>query len=165
MKKIVIYQSGTGFTAKYAAWIAEELSCEAKELKQTDIKTLAEYDMVIYGGWLMAGMISGYDKIRALHLKNVIVFGVGMSPESEKIVTTIAEQNQVQKEKCFYFRGGYSPEKLNFFKRMLIKMIKKNIQKKVGKTEEDMQMLKIFDGGDFTKKEAIGDLIQMVKMY
>ena len=29
MKKVVIYQSGTGFTAKYAGWIAERLGCEA----------------------------------------------------------------------------------------------------------------------------------------
>ena len=34
MKKIVVYQSGTGFTAKYANWIAEELGCEAKEYKK-----------------------------------------------------------------------------------------------------------------------------------
>ena len=42
MKRIVIYQSGTGFTAKYAGWIAENLGCEAKEYKSvnTSIKDI-----------------------------------------------------------------------------------------------------------------------------
>ena len=33
MKRIVVYESGTGFTAKYAGWIAQRLGCEAKEFK------------------------------------------------------------------------------------------------------------------------------------
>lgn len=33
MKRLVVYQSATGFTEKYATWIAEKLSCEAKELR------------------------------------------------------------------------------------------------------------------------------------
>ena len=33
MKKIVVYESGTGFTERYAKWIAEELACDAKERK------------------------------------------------------------------------------------------------------------------------------------
>lgn len=41
MKKIVVYQSGTGFTAKYADWIAEELGCEAKEYKYVKADELA----------------------------------------------------------------------------------------------------------------------------
>ena len=36
MKRIVIYQSGTGFTAKYAGWIAKDLGCEAKEYKSVN---------------------------------------------------------------------------------------------------------------------------------
>ena len=37
MKRIVVYQSGTGFTAKYADWIAKDLGCEAKEYKHVNI--------------------------------------------------------------------------------------------------------------------------------
>ena len=43
MKKVVIYQSGTGFTAKYAGWIAERLGCEAKAYKSIKPKELADY--------------------------------------------------------------------------------------------------------------------------
>ena len=122
MEKIVIYQSGTGFTAKYAGWIAEELGCEAKEYKKVKTDELAAYDMVIYGGWIMANMVYGYDKIKALNLKNVIVFGVGMSVPSEKVAATIAEQNQISDERFFYFEGGYNPKKVGFLKKMMMNM-------------------------------------------
>ena len=55
MKRIVVYQSGTGFTAKYADWIAKDLGCEAKEYKHVNPGELAGFDMVIYGGWIFGG--------------------------------------------------------------------------------------------------------------
>ena len=45
MSKVVIYQSGTGFTAKYANWIAERLGCEAKAYKEVNPSELSDYDM------------------------------------------------------------------------------------------------------------------------
>lgn len=163
MEKIVIYQSGTGFTAKYAGWIAEELGCDAKEYKKVKTDELAAYDMVIYGGWIMANMVYGYDKVKALNLKNVIVFGVGMTVPSEKVTTTIAEQNQIPGESFFYFEGGYNPQKVGFLKKMMMNMIKKSIEKKEEKTEEDIYMLETFKGADHTKREAITALVDCCK--
>ena len=162
MKKIVVYQSGTGFTAKYANWIAEELGCEAKEYKKVKTDELAAYDTVVYGGWIMANMVYGYDKIKALKLKNVIVFGVGMSIPSEEVATKIAAQNEIEQEKLFYFEGGYDPKKVGFLKKMMMNMIKKSIEKKTEKTEEDIHMLETFKGADNTNKERIKPLIQRV---
>ena len=71
MKIIVVYKSGTGFTKKYANWIAEALNCEAVQLKKVNLNELTNYDVVVYGGWIMAGMVSGYDKIKALNLKKL----------------------------------------------------------------------------------------------
>ena len=130
MKKIVVYQSGTGFTAKYAGWIAEELGCEAKDYKRINKNELASYDMVVYGGWIMANMVFGYDKIKALNFKNVVVFGVGMTVPSEEVAQKMAEQNQIPMDRFFYFEGGYNPKKLGFFKRMMMNMIKKSVEKK-----------------------------------
>ncbi len=163
MKKIVVYQSSTGFTAKYATWIAEELGCEAKPLQETKPEELAGYDTVIYGGWIMAGMVSGYDKIKALHLKNVIVFAVGMTIAGAEVAQNIAKQNQIPEEKLFYFEGGYAPEKVGFVKRMMINMIKKPLVKKESKTAEDLYQLETFEGRDRTNKAAIKPLVQMVK--
>ena len=162
MEKIVIYQSGTGFTAKYAGWIAEELGCEAKEYKKVKTDELAAYDMVIYGGWIMANMVYGYDKIKALNLKNVVVFGVGMAVPSDEITAKIAVQNEIPQEHLFYFEGGYNPKKVGFLKKMMMNMIKKSIEQKVEKTEEDMHMLETFKGADNTNRNAIQPLLQFV---
>ena len=162
MKKIVVYQSGTGFTAKYANWIAEELGCEAKEYKKVKTDELAAYDTVVYGGWIMANMVYGYDKIKALKLKNVIVFGVGMSVPSEEVATKIAAQNEIEQEKLFYFEGGYNPKKVGFLKKMMMNMIKKSIEQKIDKTEDDIHMLETFKGADCTNRESIKPLIHFV---
>lgn len=162
MKRIVVYKSQTGFTAKYANWIAEELGCEAVELKKAKKIEWSNYDTIIYGGWIMANMINGYNKIAALNLPNVVVFGVGMSVPSEVVFNQIAEQNNVPKDKFFYFEGGYNPKKINFLQKMMMNMIKKSIEKKEEKTEEDFYMLETFKGKDNTSKEAIRPLINSV---
>lgn len=164
MSKIVVYESGTGFTAKYAAWIAEELGCEAKELRKINIKELNQYDMVIYGGWIMAGMVAGYGKIKELNLKKLVVFAVGMTIPSEEVKTKIQEQNQIPESDFFYFEGGYNPKKLGFFKKMMMNMIGKSIEKKEEKTEEDLYMLETLKGADRTNKDAIRELVEFCKM-
>ena len=159
MKKVVIYQSGTGFTAKYAGWIAEKLGCEAKEYKSVNPNELTSYDLVVYGGWIMGGMVVGYDKIKALNLKNVVVFGVGMTVPSDEVAGKIAEQNQISRERFFYFEGGYNPQKLGVVKKMMVNMVKKSLEKKADKTEDDLHTLETFKGADNTRKEAIEDLV------
>lgn len=134
MKRIVVYQSGTGFTAKYAGWIAEDLGCEAKEFKTLKPGELPGYDMVIYGGWIMGGMVAGYDKVKKLELKNIVVFGVGMTVPSEEVATKIAEQNQIPQERFFYFEGGYNTQKLGFVQKAMMNIIKKSLLKKTDKT-------------------------------
>ena len=42
MKSIVVYTSKTGFTKKYAQWIAEDLGCEAKGLNEISGENLAD---------------------------------------------------------------------------------------------------------------------------
>lgn len=160
MKSIVVYKSATGFTAKYAGWIAEELGCEAKEYKSIKSIDLTEYDLVIYGGWIMANMVNGYDKIRTRNLKKVIVFGVGMSVPGDEVIANMVEKNQIRPEEFFYFEGGYRPEKVGFFRKMMMNIIKKSIQKKPVKTDEDIHMLETFKGKDNTDRTAIEPLIK-----
>lgn len=159
MKRIVVYQSGTGFTAKYAGWIAEELGCEVKEYKSVSKNELAEYDMVIFGGWIMAGTVVGYDKIKAFNLANVVVFGVGMSMPDDEVAAKIASQSKIPQERFFYFEGGYAPQKLGAMKKMMVNMIKKSVEKKENKTAQEIHMLESFAGVDNTNRDAIADLV------
>ena len=125
MKRIVIYESGTGFTAQYAAWIAEELQCESVALKNAKSVNVADYDQVIFGGWMCAGKVMGYDKFVKLHAKNVVLFAVGMAPSVPEVANKIIADNGFDAERFFYFEGGYRPEKVNFIMRTMMKMLKK----------------------------------------
>lgn len=160
MKRIVVYESGTGFTAKYAGWIAQRLGCEAKKFKNVKQGELETYDLVVYGGWIMAGMITGFNKIKTLNLKNLVVFAVGMSVSNDEVAERIAQQNQIERERLFYYEGGCKPEKLGFMKKMMLKMVKKSLEKKADKTADDLHMLETFKGADNTDKAAIEELIK-----
>ena len=92
MKRIVIYESGTGFTAQYAAWIAEELQCESVALKNAKSVNPAEYDQIIFGGWMCAGKVTGYDKFVKMNAKNVILYAVGMAPSVPEVTDKIIKE-------------------------------------------------------------------------
>ena len=60
MKTIVIYNSKTGFTKRYAEWIAEETGADCMELSAVNKKNLSAlpaYEAVVFGGWACAGSI------------------------------------------------------------------------------------------------------------
>jgi len=160
MKRIVLFESGTGFTAQYAAWIAEELQCESVALKNAKNVNLSDYDQVIFGGWMCAGKVMGYDKFVKLNAKNVVLFTVGMAPSVPSVAVKIVKENGFDAENFFYFEGGYRPEKVNFIMRAMMKMLKKSIEKKPKKTEEDLYIIKTFNGADNAKKEAVLPLVE-----
>ena len=120
---------------------------------------MLNYDKIIYGGWIFGGMVFGYDKIKELNLKNVIVFGVGMTVPSEEVAAKIAEQNQIPRDRFYYYEGGYAPQKVGFMKKMMMNMIRKSLEKKENKTADELHTLENFKGADNTSKEAINDLV------
>ena len=65
MKIIIVYSSQTGFTKRYANWLAEELGADVITLadaKKRDSRYFDDADGIIYGGWAMGEMIShSYD--------------------------------------------------------------------------------------------------------
>lgn len=164
MKRLVVYQSSTGFTAKYAAWIAEALSCEAKELKRISAAEVAECDCIIFGGWIMGGMITGLDKMRKMNPQKMVVFAVGATSDSEKLRNNLKAQNQLEQMLFFYMEGGINFEKMSFFPKMMLKMMGKSVAKKENKTEQEKEMEKMFVGSfDNSNKANIESLVAAVR--
>lgn len=155
MNDIVIYSSKTGFTEAYAKKIGEELSCPVKSIKEITPQQLSSYDRVIYGGWIMAGKISGYDKIAAMSPKNPVIFAVGMTKPSDELIEKIKADNNLGSLPFFYFPGGYRPQKLNFLYKGMLGMIRKSIEKKPEKTDDDLYALEIYGGADKTDLNAV----------
>lgn len=175
MKTVVIYKSKTGFTKKYAEWISEELSADIFDGSEVTTNMLTAYETVIYGGGLYAVGINGV-KFIAQNLdkfkdKKVVVFATGVSPLREEVVSEVKNKNFTSEQqkfiRFFYLRGGFDYRKLNFFDKVLMRLLKTSIKWKVKRkkklTSDEIGMLEIFDKpADYTRKNKIEEIIAYV---
>ena len=63
-RTVVIYKSKNGSTEKYANWIGEELECPVFKAEDFSKKDFEDYDNIIFGGWVHAGGVMGFDLIK-----------------------------------------------------------------------------------------------------
>lgn len=171
MKTVIIYKSISGFTKKYAGWIAQELRADLLEAKKTDIDKLLKYDIIIYGGSLHATGIIGVNIIKnnlnKLRDKNILIFTTGASPPKESRISMVRDHNfSVEEQKqiqFYYFRGGFDFNKLNFTNKILMTLFKWKTQLKQDKTSDEKGMLAAYSKPmDFTKKENVRELLEYV---
>lgn len=146
MKILVTYQSKSGFTEKYAQWISQELSCEMKAAEEVTAQEATAYELVIHGGWLMAGSINGLEKIRKMNPKKLVVFGVGLA-ENGSMDEAVKKRNHLENTPFFYMQGGANPEKLGLFSKLVVRIA----------TKKPLTFL------DLSKQEYTDGLIQYVR--
>lgn len=172
MKCIVIYNSKTGFTKKYAQWIATKLNCEAVEEKNMTPKQWQEHSLMIYGGPLMAGKIAGWDKIRnriVAEGKQATVYTVGATPMAavdviEKVKSDNLSEEEQKEIPFYYFEGGINYEEMGFFSKTILKMMYKSLKNKKDKTPEEIGMMQVFEASfDHAKEEYVEALVEGVK--
>lgn len=171
MKTVVMYKSSTGFTEKYAKWIAEDLQCEAIKFNKKNIKTLSEYDRIIFGSGIMGGLITGlgeFKKTPELSTKKIIIFATGATgTEEAEAINRIKDINFTQDEKnipFYYFQSGINYERMSFFPKALLKIMCKSLAKKENKTESEKNMVDIMSKStDKCNKDMIKPLIESCK--
>lgn len=169
MKAVVVYKSKTGYTKKYAQWIAEELGCDIKE--NASFEDIAGYDIIIYGGGIYVGGINGvrlitgnYNKLRG---KKLVLFAVGALSESDNdmpaVWNRLLTEEQQKNIGCFYFRGGFDIDKLGGADKIIMKMLISGLKKNKQPSEKEKTMLAEFDKPvDRTDKDNIKALIQYI---
>ena len=99
MKTIVIYNSQTGFTKRYAQWIAEKVNADCIEYSKAKRMDLDSYDSIVFGGWALGGSISklGWFKknISRWKDKKLVAFCVGASPaDNPEIEQTLPKNSR-----------------------------------------------------------------------
>lgn len=143
-KTIVIYKSVTGFTSQYAAWIAEELNCETTDWKTATAELMSNYDTVIFGGRLHAGMVDGLKKMKEIFEKSsaekLVVFASGATPAEEtKILEETWNNNFTSDERkripCFYMQSGLRYERLPLADKLMIKVFAAMLRRKKEKND------------------------------
>ena len=154
MKALIIYNSQTGFTARYAQWMAEATGATSIGLKEAKKKKAAffdDYDTIVYGGWVMGGNVSKL-KWFEQHLadwknKRLAVFAVGASPAESEMVAEFMEKtfggSQWSGVAGFYCQGGLNYDRMSAPNRMLMKMLKKSLDGTPDKTEQEIEMAKM----------------------
>lgn len=174
MKTIVLYQSKYGFTETYARWIAEDLGADLQTADQVKPADLQNYDIIVYGGGLYAGGVSGISLLTKQfeHIKDkaIYLFTVGAADvtDQENIdhirsslarVLTPAMQATI---KLYHLRGGMKYSKMKLGHRVMMGMMIKMLRKKPDSAlrAEDKMMLETYGQDvDFTDRSMIAPLL------
>ncbi|MBR4754589.1 MAG: flavodoxin [Lachnospiraceae bacterium] len=151
MKTLVIYTSQTGFTKKYAQWLADEMGADIfdlRDVRKREDAFFAGYEAIVYAGWCMAGSIVKVKwflgKAEQWKEKRLAVICVGGSPNDNPDVEVLLKKllNDEQRKyiKAFYCQGGINYEKMNGPSRVSLKMfvgaLKKNKDEKIREMAE-----------------------------
>lgn len=174
MKAIVIYNSQTGFTKRYAEWISEEAACECVDFKKATKLDLNEYDAILYGGWCMAGNVTKLswlkNKMPALSAagKKIIIFAVGATPaeapEVQVAMDRVLTESEKTMAKVFYCPGGINYDKMNGPSRFMIKMLAKSLKSNKNATEDDLKKAELISTSyDISDKKFVEPIIAELK--
>jgi flavodoxin len=171
LRSIVVYRSISGFTKRYATWIAEDLKADLYDARDVSIEKLLEYDLIIFGGSLHAVGIKGIknvkDNIPKLVDKKLVIFAVGASVYKENIPDEIKSRNFSAEEqkalKFFYLRGGFVYDKLDFTNKILMTLFRIKLTLKRNRTPDEKGMLMAYAHPlDCAKKENIREIVEYV---
>lgn len=174
---IVIFGSKYGATKCYAEWISKKLSCPLIENKDVNTQNLKQAKIIIYGGGLYAGGVSGIKLLvknwNLISDKKIILFTCGLAnPEEPENVSHIKEalaktlpSEMLTKIELFHFRGGIDYSKLTFIHKVMMSMMHKVLLKKdsADLSSEDNLFLETYGKKvDFANRESIQPLVDYV---
>lgn len=172
MNAVVIYNSQTGFTRRYAQWIAEASGADCFELSEARRKDLAPYEAVIFGGWACAGGISKLSWFKG-NLdkwpdKKLIVFCVGGSPiESPETALALARnfsESERKRVSVFYCPGGFNYEKMSAPSKLMMKLFIKSLKAKKDKTEDEQEMIAMISSSyDISDRKYIEPILDCLR--
>ena len=167
-KTLIIYNSKTGFTKRYAEWIQQELKTDLCPFKKRDSVSYHEYETLIFGSCVYAGQVSEIKWLKELARKNpnmnFVIFITGStsfdSPEVSKVINHNFSSDDQKQMKIFYVRSGLCYEKMNFSNKLMMKMFCKMIKKSEGDSETYRTLS---SSHDYSSKEYIKPLIEYVE--
>ncbi len=172
MKTIVVYNSQTGFTKRYAQWIAEAAGADCLELSDAKKANFAPYEAIIFGSWTCAGGIkklgwlkSNIDKWAD---KKLIAFCVGGGPLESPAVEQSLKRNfkgpKLEKVSAFYCPGGFNYEKMPAVYKFMMKMLIRTLEAKKNKTEADQETIKMISSScDISDRKYIEPILECLK--
>lgn len=170
-KIAIVFKSKSGFTRTYAQLLAEELKGDLLEAAKVKAEDLLNYDTIIYGGGMYAKGINGVKLItknyNLFKNKKIILFAVGSTPIREETTQLIREANiprdQMEYINFFYLRGGFSYDRLTWFDKILMTLLKAKLKRIKNPDADQKGLLAAYDHPlDFTNKKYLKPIIDCV---
>lgn len=136
------------------------------ELKEAN-RNISKGDDIIYFGWICAGSIPGFANAAKKYKVNALC-AVGMGRPDDKQIIELAKKYQIAPENAFYLQGGFDFQKLHGIYRFMMKAVSKfsgaALEKKEGKTDEEIEMLTMLtQGGDYVCEENLIPVVNWFK--
>ena len=130
MRLLVVYTSKTGFTKRYAQWLAEDLSGDCFPLEQAARVDFSGYDAVAFGSSVHAGGVRKLawlkKRLPALAGKRVALFFTGAMPPQER-----------QQVKAFYLWGGLNYQAMGPVDKWMMGVFRKMLASQKNPSPED----------------------------
>ncbi len=141
---VIIYESKTGFTKRYADILAAKTGFKAFPVK--DISKVRQDDEIIFLGWMKVGKIQGLKKLRKHNVKAVCGSGTGRTAEPS--TKAVISRNKLEGQKFFYLRGGCYPLKeLKGMDKIMLSMFVKILKSRSDKDEKIQESIDIIQNG------------------
>ena len=150
---VIVYESKTGFTKKYADMLATKTKLKVFRVKE--ISRVNQDEDIIFLGWMKAGKIQGVDKLRKYNVKAVCGSGTGRT--AEPCTETVIARNKIEGIPFFYLRGGCYPLKeLKGMDKIVLSMFLKMLKTRKDKDEKLEEAISIIENGfDGVKEENL----------
>ena len=174
MNTLIIYGSRYGTTKRYAEKFAEMTHFPV--IGYEDIKTLADYERIIYFGALYASGIKGLKStVKKLSPNTkLIVVTVGLADVSDKeniknIKNSVRKQvaeHLLKSLSVFHLRGGIDYGKLNFKHKIMMKMVYHSIKNKPTEslTQEDKAFIETYNKkADFVDYDSLNQIAEAIQ--
>ena len=154
----IVYTSGTGYTARYAALLSEKLGLPAHTLADA-VKSLPAGTPVIYMSWLMAGSVKDYKKAARCFAIDAVI-GVGLGDTGA--------QDDAARKACrlpadvpvFTVQGGMDLQKLHGPYKFAIKLLTKGMAAQKNRTPSEDRMLALLQkGGDYVSEKELAAVL------
>lgn len=151
-KTIIIYSSKTGFSRRYAQWLAEDLGERAVSFQDRNTLRLQDFDTIILFGGLYAGQMSGlkWFKKQPLAGKRLAAVAVGCAPpETPSLPESMAQLfGSTPGIKGFYCQGGLAYEHMGAVDRAMMAALRGFLKHQPEKKEMLEGISHSFDAAD-----------------
>ncbi|NLM74400.1 MAG: flavodoxin domain-containing protein [Clostridiaceae bacterium] len=158
---VIVYESKTGFTKRYAEMLASKTGFKVFSVKE--IEKIDKNEEIIFLGWMKVGKVQGFDKVRKYNVKAVIGSGTGRTAEPD--TETVIARNNIGNIPFFYMRGGCLPLKqLKGMDRLMLSFFVKMLKKRKDMDEETEEAIyNIENGFDGIKEENLAPVLEWLR--